>query len=138
MSEQPIVHNSIDEHIGKRLQLRRTMMGLSQRDLANLCGVTSQQIQKYERAENRIYASRLFELSSVLETPITFFFRGLPGLMPEPDRTGRIQHVAQQTSKDDPLSKNESLTLINLYWKLPGDDKREMVMKLLRSLNGME
>ena len=58
--------------------------------------------------------------------------------MPEPDRTGRIQHVVQQTNKDDPLSKNESLTLINLYWKLPGDDKREMVMKLLRSLNGME
>ena len=74
---------SIDEHIGQRVQLRRVMMGMSQKDLARVCGVTFQQIQKYETAGNRIPASRLFELSTALDTPVAFFFMGLPGNVPE-------------------------------------------------------
>ena len=79
MSGKPFKPNSIDEHIGQRMQLRRIMMGMSQKDLAKICGVTFQQIQKYESAGNRISASRLFELSGALETPVSFFFAGLPG-----------------------------------------------------------
>ena len=126
---------AIDPHIGQRVQLRRTMMGLSQKDLAKICGVTFQQIQKYETAGNRIPASRLFELSAALETPITFFFQGLPGYMPEPNRSGRITRVSEQKA-DDPLAKNESLKLIQLYWKLPTDDQRRSIMNMLRALNG--
>lgn len=126
---------AIDEHIGQRVQLRRLMMGLSQKDLAKICGVTFQQIQKYESAGNRISASRLFELSTALETPVSFFFLGLPGNMPEPTKSGKITRASEQKS-DDPLAKNESLQLINLYWKLPTDDQRKMVMKMLKSLNG--
>ena len=113
------------------------MMGLSQKELARICGVTFQQIQKYESAGNRISASRLFDLSSALETPISFFFHGLPGYMPEPNRSGRISRVAEQT-ENDPLSKNESLQLINLYWKLPSDEQRRTIMKMLRALNGVD
>ena len=69
--------NVIDEHIGQRMQLRRAMMGMSQKDLAKLCGVTFQQIQKYECAGNRIPASRLFELSVALQTPISFFLSAI-------------------------------------------------------------
>ena len=126
---------AIDQHIGQRVQLRRTMMGLSQKDLAKICGVTFQQIQKYETAGNRIPASRLFELSAALETPITVFFQGLPGYMPEPNRSGRITRVSEQKA-DDPLAKNESLKLIQLYWKLPTDDQRRSIMNMLRALNG--
>ncbi len=127
---------AIDEHIGQRVQLRRLMMGLSQKDLAKICGVTFQQIQKYESAGNRISASRLFELSTALETPVSFFFLGLPGNMPEPTKSGKITRASEQKS-DDPLAKNESLQLINLYWRLPNDDQRKMVMKMLKSLNGV-
>lgn len=137
MSGKPFHPTAIDEHIGQRVQLRRVMMGLSQKDLAKICGVTFQQIQKYESAGNRISASRLFELSSALETPISFFFSGLPGYMPEHNRSGRIQRVSEQKS-NDPLSKNESLQLINLYWKLPNDDQRKTIMNMLKALNGME
>ncbi len=137
MSGKTFTPTSVDEHIGQRVQLRRIMMGLSQKDLAKICGVTFQQIQKYESAGNRISASRLFELSTALETPVSFFFSGLPGNMPEPTRNGRISRVSEQKN-EDPLSKNESLQLINLYWKLPNDDQRKMVMKMLKTLNGSD
>ena len=137
MSGKPFQPTSVDEHIGQRVQLRRVMMGLSQKDLAKICGVTFQQIQKYESAGNRISASRLFELSSALETPISFFFMGLPGYMPETNRSGKIQRVSEQTA-NDPLAKNESLQLINLYWKLPNDEQRKTIMQMLKALNGME
>ncbi len=136
MSSKTFTPTAVDEHIGQRVQLRRIMMGLSQKDLAKICGVTFQQIQKYESAGNRISASRLFELSTALETPVSFFFLGLPGNMPEQPRNGKIARVSEQNS-NDPLSKNESLQLINLYWKLPHDDQRKMVMKMLKSLNGL-
>ncbi|MBO5705365.1 MAG: helix-turn-helix transcriptional regulator, partial [Alphaproteobacteria bacterium] len=90
MSSKPYTASPIDEHIGQRMQLRRTMMGLSQKDLAAMCGVTFQQIQKYETAGNRISASRLFELSVALQTPISFFFAGLPGHIDHEQRNGRL------------------------------------------------
>jgi transcriptional regulator with XRE-family HTH domain len=135
MSGKSFFPTSIDEHIGQRMQLRRNMMGLSQKDLAQTCGVTFQQIQKYETAENRISASRLFDVSAALETPVSFFFSGLPGNLPEETRTNRSTRVSEQKN-NDPLGKNESLLLINLYWKLPNDDQRKIVMKMLKSLNG--
>ena len=129
---------AIDEHIGQRIQLRRVMLGLSQKDLAEKCGVSFQQIQKYETAGNRISASRLFDLSVILETPVSFFFRGLPGNMPEETRSGRRPSHVSDDNSSDPLDKNETLQMINLYWHLPDRDKREMVLKLLRTLNGMD
>ncbi len=139
MSGKPYAPNAIDEHIGQRMQLRRVMMGLSQKDLAKLCGVTFQQIQKYECAGNRISASRLFELSAALETPVSFFFAGLPGYMEREPRNGRLPKTGvRDQDVSDPLAKNESLQIINLYWKLPSDAQRETVMKLLRALNGQE
>lgn len=137
MSGKNFTPTAVDEHIGQRMQLRRNMMGLSQKDLAKMCGVTFQQIQKYETAGNRISASRLFDVSTALETPVSFFFSGLPGNMPEETRTNRSTRVSEQKS-DDPLGKNESLLLINLYWKLPNDEQRQMVMKMLKTLNGAE
>ncbi len=139
MTDKITEPNSIDEHIGQRMQLRRVMLGMSQKDLAKICGVTFQQIQKYETAGNRISASRLFELSAALDTPVSFFFAGLPGHMEHEPRNGRPQRMrAGDCASDDPLSKNESLQLINLYWKLPTDSQRETIMKLLRALNKIQ
>ncbi|MFQ6745131.1 MAG: helix-turn-helix domain-containing protein [Alphaproteobacteria bacterium] len=139
MSKKSFLPTAIDEHIGQRVQLRRVMMGMSQKDLAKICGVTFQQIQKYESAGNRISASRLFELSAALETPVSFFFSGLPGHIEREPRNGHLSklHVSDQ-KETDPLAKNESLQLINLYWKLPNDAQRETVMKILKALNGQE
>ncbi len=139
MSGKPFKSNAIDEHIGQRMQLRRVMMGMSQKDLAKVCGVTFQQIQKYESAGNRISASRLFELSAALETPVSFFFAGLPGHIEREPRNGRLPRrgVSDQDASD-PLAKNESLQLIHLYWKLQTDAQRDIIMKMLKALNGQD
>ena len=75
-SDRPKVEmpNPVDVRVGARLRLRRNMLGLSQEKLGELIGLTFQQIQKYERGANRIGASRLYELSRVLDVPVSFFF----------------------------------------------------------------
>src|ERR1700740_1303406 len=69
--------NPIDVHVGSRLRLRRNMLGLSQEKLGEAIGLTIQQVQKYERGTNRIGASRLLELSRVLDVPVAFFFHDM-------------------------------------------------------------
>ena len=114
------------------MQLRRTMMGMSLKDLAVACGVTFQQVQKYETADNRVSASRLFEIGLALQTPVSFFFTGLPGNLPDETKATRSMR-AHQPSDDDPLTRTESLELIKLYWKLPNDAQREAIMNILKS-----
>lgn len=136
MTRKPRIINEVDHHIAQRLQLRRVMLGMSQSDLAERCGLSFQQIQKYETAGNRIPAARLFDLSQALETPVAFFFSGLPGNFSTETKSGRSTHVSEQ-KENDPLAKNETLRLINLYWSLPSKSQRDMVMKMLKSLNGI-
>src|ERR1051325_5850247 len=66
--------NPIDVHVGSRVRLRRTLLGMSQEKLGEAIGLTFQQVQKYERGANRIGASRLFDLSRVLDVPVSYFF----------------------------------------------------------------
>jgi len=69
--------NPVDVHVGRRVRLRRKELGVSQAWLADRLGLTFQQVQKYERGANRISASKLYQIASVLEVPITYFFEGL-------------------------------------------------------------
>ncbi len=135
MVRKAIIITEVDQHIAKRLQLRRVMLGMTQTDLAKKCGVSFQQIQKYETAGNRIPAARLFDLSQALETSVAFFFSGLPGNFPPETKATRSMRVSE-AKEDDPLSKNESLQLINLYWNLPSDSQRKTIMDMLKLLNG--
>ena len=137
MSRKPVVIGSVDQHIAKRIQLRRVMLGMSQSDLAKHCGISFQQIQKYETAGNRIPASRLFDISQALETSVAFFFSGLPGNFPPETKANRSSRVCEPDA-NDPFAKNESLQLIKLYWDLPNDDQRAMIMKMLKTLTGNE
>src|SRR3546814_1605827 len=73
-----VCSSDLDVSIGARLRLRRLSMGFSQETLARALGITFQQIQKYERGTNRIFASRLFHLARVLRVPIAYFFQELP------------------------------------------------------------
>jgi len=68
----------IDVHVGSRIRLRRTLLGMSQERLGEALGLTFQQVQKYERGVNRVGESRLFDLSRVLDVPISFFFDDMP------------------------------------------------------------
>ncbi len=137
MVGKAVIMGSVDKYIAKRLQLRRVMLGMTQTDLAKRCGISFQQIQKYETAGNRIPASRLFDISQALETSVAFFFSGLPGNFPPETKAIRSMRVSEP-KENDPLAKNETLQLVNLYWNLANDSQREMVMKMLKTLNGTQ
>lgn len=93
---------AIDKHVGERVRLRRTLMGLSQEKLGALLGLTFQQVQKYERGANRISASKLWRMSEVLEVPVSFFFDGLrEGELRAPESFATrevLEHVRRYTA----------------------------------------
>src|ERR1043166_5329500 len=70
--------NPIDKHVGSRVRMRRMMLGMSQEKLGDALGLTFQQVQKYEKGSNRIGASRLQQISLILQVPVSFFFEGAP------------------------------------------------------------
>ena len=70
--------NPTDQHVGSRVRMRRMMLAMSQGKLGDALGLTFQQVQKYEKGTNRIGASRLQQISHILQVPVTFFFEGAP------------------------------------------------------------
>ena len=70
--------NPVDAHVGSRVRLRRMLLGMSQERLGESMGLTFQQVQKYEKGVNRIGASRLFQISKILDVPVQFFFEEAP------------------------------------------------------------
>jgi transcriptional regulator with XRE-family HTH domain len=134
----------VDVHVGRRLRLRRTLLGMSQEQLANAVGVTFQQIQKYERGSNRVSASRLYDISKVLGVPVAFFFEDIGDdvtavrkapVLPELDG---LAEPAIPAYEQDPLQKNETLELIRAYWRLPTEVVRKRALDLLKSLSGRD
>src|SRR5271166_5909179 len=77
-----------DKHVGARLRMRRLMLNRSQSQIANALGLTFQQVQKYEKGSNRISASRLQQMCSILQVPVSFFFEGAPQAFVVPDLIG--------------------------------------------------
>ena len=73
--------NPIDKHVGSRVRMRRMMLSMSQEKLGGALGLTFQQVQKYEKGTNRIGASRLQQISHILQVPVAFFFEGAPRSM---------------------------------------------------------
>ncbi len=131
--------NPVDIHVGARVRLRRTLMGMSQEKLGESIGLTFQQVQKYERGANRIGASRLFDLSRVLDVPVSFFFddmaetvqdqsplavaRGISGLADEP-----------ASFEADPMTKRETLELVRAYYSITDPQVRRRVYDLAKAL----
>src|SRR5476649_478391 len=105
----------VDVHVGSRVRLRRTLLGMSQEKLGEAIGLTFQQVQKYERGANRVGASRLYDLSRVLDVPIAFFFDDMPA--PSAERGHGLAEPAA-TYESDPLLKRETLELVRAYYKI--------------------
>jgi len=115
--------NAVDVHVGGRIRLRRTLLGMSQGMLAESVGLTFQQVQKYERGTNRVSASRLHEFSHVLDVPVSFFFDDMP---PGVGQAGGAPSVAPAPSEGDVLARRETLELVRAYYRIadPGVRKR--------------
>jgi transcriptional regulator with XRE-family HTH domain len=127
----------IDVHVGSRVRLRRTLLGMSQEKLGEALGLTFQQVQKYERGVNRIGASRLFDLSRVLDVPIGFFFDDMPAEMGGNPNTSRRHggfQEAQDGFEDDTLHRRETLELVRAYYRITDPSVRKRVFELIKSL----
>ncbi len=124
--------NPIDIHVGSRVRLRRTMQSMSQEKLGDSLGITFQQIQKYEKGANRIGASRLQNIATVLNTPIAFFFEDAPS------GDGSIQAgMAESSSTNyvvDFLSSSEGLQLNRSFVKITDSKVRRKIIDLVKAL----
>ncbi len=127
--------NPVDVHVGSRVRLRRTMLGMSQEKLGKAINLTFQQVQKYERGANRIGASRLYELSQVLDVPISFFFDEMPpsvGARPRGRTPGLSEGVEPYGA--DPMVKRETLELVRAYYRIRDPRVRKKVFELTKVL----
>jgi len=116
----------IDIHVGKRVKIRRKILRMSQTTLGEAVGVSFQQAQKYERGANRISASRLFEISQVLDVPVSYFFDDMPG------------EIAGRPDAGEPdlelLGSPEVTELVRAYYRIPSQSVRLSLRKLAKTI----
>lgn len=127
--------NPVDVHVGNRIRLRREALSLTQEKLADLLGITFQQIQKYEKGSNRISASRLWDMSNVLSVPVDFFFDEMS------EETAKASPKALLTNNitvpepcDDPMLREETIELVKSYYKI---NNREIAKHLFNLAEAM-
>ena len=127
--------NPVDIHVGARVRLRRTLLGMSQEKLGEAIGLTFQQVQKYERGANRVGASRLYDLSRVLEVPVSFFFDDMPD-----EISTKSVHERREMSEspdpfdNDPMNRRETLELVRAYYRISDPTQRKRVFELVKSM----
>lgn len=134
--------NPVDIHVGARVRLRRTLMGMSQEKLGESIGLTFQQVQKYERGANRIGASRLYDLSRVLDVPVSFFFddmnESVQSASPLAVARGSIGLAEEAPGFDsDPMARRETLELVRAYYSISDPQVRKRVYELAKALAGV-
>lgn len=102
----------VDVHVGKRLKQIRTLRRMSQTDVAKRLNLSFQQIQKYEIGSNRIAASRLFELSRILDVPTSYFFEGVAEPHAVAERDNSLDIVNALAAIEDEKIKTRIVTFI--------------------------
>ncbi len=126
----------IDAHVGSRLRLRRTLLGMSQDKLGQALSLTFQQVQKYERGANRIGASRLYQISRILDVPVGFFFDDMApeisGLTSGPGEGG------QSNFDQKHLSTRETLELVRAYYSIGDGDVRQRIFEMVKAIAALD
>lgn len=135
----------VDRHVGRRLRLRRALLGLSQERLGALLGVTFQQIQKYERGANRIGAGRLWRLASILDVPVGWFFEELEGAAGLPSPPGLAEpgvgfvfeppRRAVEAPRAPAVDRRETLELVRAFNAIPDPLLRRRIYELVRAVS---
>src|SRR5438045_5478821 len=109
--------NHIDRHVGSRVRMRRMMLAMSQEKLGDALGLTFQQVQKHQKGTNRIGASRLQQISEILQVPASFFFEGALNVNP---RSHGAQDVPSPAYVSDFLATSEGLALTKAFTRIKG------------------
>jgi transcriptional regulator with XRE-family HTH domain len=126
----------IDIHVGARVRQRRTLLGMTQTKLGDALGLTFQQVQKYESGTNRVSASRLYDLSRVLDVSIEHFFEDMPPEVAARSPAAKKRGKAKKSPRyePNPMLKRETLALVRAYYKIENADVRQQVCELTKAL----
>jgi transcriptional regulator with XRE-family HTH domain len=128
-------NNPIDVHVGRRVRLRRTLLGMSQEQLGEALNITFQQVQKYERGSNRISSSRLWDIAQILDVPVSFFFDDMSEdtmkHSPRRMKSGEAQDGYVENPQD-PMARRQSLELVRAFYQIP-EAMRPHVIEMLRA-----
>lgn len=116
----------VDIHVGSRVRLRRTLLGMSQEKLGNALGLTFQQVQKYERGTNRMGSSRIYHVSQILDVPISFFFDDLATLP--------SKNIGGEKVEANQFNKRETLELVRSYYKIEDPKVRKKLFEMTKVL----
>lgn len=125
--------NPIDRHVGSRVRMRRMMLGMSQEKLGDALGLTFQQVQKYEKGANRIGASRLQQISQILQVPVEFFFEGAPNLT---GNTSGMSEAPSPTFVADFLATSDGLALTRAFMRIGDSKLRRRIVDLVEAIAG--
>lgn len=127
--------NPIDKHVGSRVRMRRMMLGMSQEKLGDALALTFQQVQKYEKGTNRIGASRLQQISNILQVPVAFFFEGAPHIS-EGNAPAPIEGAPSPTYVSDFLATSDGLSLTKAFMRIPDAKLRRRIVDLVQQIAG--
>src|SRR5258708_30408668 len=127
--------NPIDKHVGSRVRMRRMMLSMSQEKLGGALGLTFQQVQKYEKGTNRIGASRLQQISHILQVPVAFFFEGAPSDHPPADG---MSVAPSPTYVSDFLATSDGLALTKAFMEIKEPKLRRRIVDLVEEIAGRE
>lgn len=129
----------IDRHVGKRLRVRRSLLGISQEKLAEAVGVTFQQIQKYERGTNRVSASRLLKFSQLLQVPIDYFYDQLEqenesSFGMSDNKQEAFESNDGKISEDNVMEQKETIELVRAYYSVSDQKVRKDILKFIKTM----
>ena len=127
--------NPVDKYVGSRVRMRRIMLGMSQEKLGEALGLTFQQVQKYEKGTNRVGASRIQQISEILQVPVSFLFEG------GPSGTTSAEGFAESTSAtylSDFLATSEGLALTRAFTRISDAKLRRSVVELVEQIAARE
>jgi transcriptional regulator with XRE-family HTH domain len=126
---KPKPNHPTDRHVGARIRMRRMMLGMSQEKLGDALGLTFQQVQKYEKGTNRVGASRLQQIATILNVEVAYFFEGLQG-----STNGQPKRDASATVVDDFLATSDGLALTRAFQRIVDAKTRRRIVDLVEQI----
>ena len=124
----------VDIHVGSRVRQRRTLLGFSQEKLGDALGLTFQQVQKYERGANRVGASRLHEISRILDVPVSYFYDEMSATTASARSVSRGAAEKAAPFRHDPMAKRETLELVRAYYRITDPRVRKRIFELTKAV----
>ncbi len=127
--------NPVDKYVGSRVRMRRIMLGMSQEKLGEALGLTFQQVQKYEKGTNRVGASRLQQISEILQVPVSFLFDGGPSGV---GQCRRLPRSASPAYVSDFLATSDGLALTRAFTRIGDAKMRRSIVELVEQIAARE